>query len=207
MIAMKKWQCTVCGYIWEGEEPPNECPVCGADKSKFGEIKEAAPEPPKTAEEPQKAQSEYERIYKMLTNLMVQHHVHPISVHIPNGVAPLSVIFIFLAFITGSESFATAARINMIFVFLAMPMVLFSGYVDWKNNYGGNMTNTFMIKIICGAVVSLCSLIMTIWWMADPYILGESSSSYGGLFVAISLAMLAAAGLAGFMGGKLVFKD
>ena len=206
---MKKWQCTVCGYIWEGEEPPNECPVCGADKSKFEEIKETAPqpEPPKEAAEPQKPQSEYERIYKMVTDLMAQHHAHPISVHIPNGVAPLSVIFIFLAFITGSESFATAARINMIFVFLAMPMVLFSGYVDWKNKYGGNMTNTFMIKIICGAVVSLCSLILTIWWMADPYVLGESSSSYGGLFVAISLAMLAAAGLAGFMGGKLVFKD
>ena len=206
---MKKWQCTVCGYIWEGEEPPNECPVCGADKSKFEEIKEAAPqpEPPKETAEAQKPKSEYERIYQMITDLMVQHHVHPISVHIPNGVAPLSVIFIFLAFITGSESFATAARINMIFVFLTMPMVLFSGYVDWKNKYGGNMTNTFMIKIICGAVVTLCSLILTIWWMADPYILGESSSSYGGLFVAISLAMLAAAGLAGFMGGKLVFKD
>lgn len=203
---MKKWQCTVCGYIWEGEEPPNECPVCGADKSKFEEVKEAATEPPK-ATEPQKPKSEYERMYKMVTDLMVQHHAHPISVHIPNGVAPLSVIFIFLAFITGNESFATAARINMIFVFLTMPMVLFSGYVDWQNKYGGNMTNTFMIKMICGAVVTLCSLILTIWWMADPYVLGENASSYGGLFVAISLAMLAAAGLAGFMGGKLVFKD
>ncbi|NJL60017.1 MAG: rubredoxin [Desulfobacteraceae bacterium] len=205
---MKKWQCTVCGYIWEGEEPPNECPVCGADKSKFEEIKEAAPQPetPKAAEA-QKPKSEYERIYKMVTDLMVQHHVHPISVHIPNGVAPLSVIFIFLAFMTGNENFETAARLNMIFVLLSMPMVLFSGYADWKNRYGGNMTNTFLTKMICGAVVTLCSLILTIWWMADPYVLEESTSSYGGLFVAISLTMLAGAGLAGFMGGKLVFKD
>lgn len=206
---MKKWQCTVCGYIWEGEEPPNECPVCGADKSKFEEVKESAPqpEPPKAAEEPQKPQSEYERIYKIISDLMVKQHAHPISVHIPNGVAPLSVIFIFLAFMTGNENFETAARLNMIFVLLAMPMVLFSGYVDWKNKYGGNMTNTFMIKMVCGAVVTLCSLILTIWWIADPYILEESTSSYGGLFVAISLVMLAGAGLAGFMGGKLVFKD
>ena len=29
-----KWVCTVCGYVYEGPEPPAECPVChvGADK-------------------------------------------------------------------------------------------------------------------------------------------------------------------------------
>lgn len=38
-----KFVCTVCGYIYEGETPPAECPVChvGADKFKpvEGEIK------------------------------------------------------------------------------------------------------------------------------------------------------------------------
>ncbi|MCX7770938.1 MAG: rubredoxin [Proteobacteria bacterium] len=33
-----KWQCTICGYIHEGPEPPDICPVCGADKSKFVKI-------------------------------------------------------------------------------------------------------------------------------------------------------------------------
>lgn len=32
---MKKWVCTVCGYVYEGEEPPVECPVCKAPASKF----------------------------------------------------------------------------------------------------------------------------------------------------------------------------
>jgi rubrerythrin len=32
---MKKWRCTICGYIHEGENPPDECPVCGAKKDKF----------------------------------------------------------------------------------------------------------------------------------------------------------------------------
>jgi rubrerythrin len=31
----KKWKCTVCGYIHEGEEPPDKCPVCGAPASQF----------------------------------------------------------------------------------------------------------------------------------------------------------------------------
>ena len=35
---MKKWKCTICGYIHTGEEPPEKCPVCGADSSKFEEV-------------------------------------------------------------------------------------------------------------------------------------------------------------------------
>ena len=41
-----KWVCTVCGYTYEGAEPPKECPVChvGADKFKKveGDIELAA---------------------------------------------------------------------------------------------------------------------------------------------------------------------
>lgn len=33
--AKTKWRCTVCGYEYEGNEPPDECPVCGAPKEKF----------------------------------------------------------------------------------------------------------------------------------------------------------------------------
>ena len=36
---MKKWKCTVCGYIHVGDEPPDPCPVCGAPKEKFTEVK------------------------------------------------------------------------------------------------------------------------------------------------------------------------
>ena len=31
----KKWKCTLCGYIHEGERPPEFCPVCGAYKWQF----------------------------------------------------------------------------------------------------------------------------------------------------------------------------
>lgn len=34
---MKKYVCTVCGYVYEGEEPPEECPVCHQPASKFRE--------------------------------------------------------------------------------------------------------------------------------------------------------------------------
>ena len=35
---MKKWVCTVCGYIAEGDTPPERCPVCGVPASKFNEV-------------------------------------------------------------------------------------------------------------------------------------------------------------------------
>ncbi len=34
----KKWICTVCGYVAEGPEAPEKCPLCGAPKSKFKEL-------------------------------------------------------------------------------------------------------------------------------------------------------------------------
>lgn len=37
---MKKYMCIVCGYIHEGDLPPEVCPVCKADKSKFQEVLE-----------------------------------------------------------------------------------------------------------------------------------------------------------------------
>lgn len=34
----KHWKCRVCGYVHEGPEPPDECPVCGAPKDMFDPI-------------------------------------------------------------------------------------------------------------------------------------------------------------------------
>ena len=34
---MKKWVCSVCGYVHEGDTPPEKCPVCKVPASKFVE--------------------------------------------------------------------------------------------------------------------------------------------------------------------------
>ena len=36
--ASKKWKCKVCGYISEGELPPDQCPVCHSDSGNFAEM-------------------------------------------------------------------------------------------------------------------------------------------------------------------------
>ena len=37
---MKKWICKVCGYVYEGEQPPEQCPLCGVGTEEFEEVDE-----------------------------------------------------------------------------------------------------------------------------------------------------------------------
>jgi rubredoxin len=32
---MDEWECSVCGHLHDGEEPPATCPECGAPKSRY----------------------------------------------------------------------------------------------------------------------------------------------------------------------------
>jgi len=220
---MKKWRCTVCGYIHDGDEPPEKCPVCGADKSLFEEIIEEAdaglqdskqtdekapqtsglatgmdPEPePKTV---------FGRLYRFKIQMMLKHHAHPVSVHIPNGVLPVSFALMILSTLTGATSLATAAHINMVFVVLTLPFVLFSGYIEWQKRYKGLRSSRFITKIICASIVTVTSVILVLWWLVDPGIL-QTTSMARIVFLFFGLVMLAAAVIAGLIGGKLVFKD
>ncbi len=37
---MVKWKCTVCGYMHEGDTPPEQCPICKQPKEKFIKLEE-----------------------------------------------------------------------------------------------------------------------------------------------------------------------
>lgn len=39
-MVMKKWVCKVCGYVYEGKNPPDECPICGVGPDEFEEVTE-----------------------------------------------------------------------------------------------------------------------------------------------------------------------
>ena len=208
---MKQWKCSVCGYIHKGENPPDNCPVCGAEREKFEVVIEqvSKPEiskPVISPSMPDDRKPKTKNIKKLIFDLISKHHLHPISVHIPNGLLPISVIFILLAVIFQFKSLQIAAFCNTVFLVLAMPIVLFTGYADWQNKYEGKLTPTFIAKMICGSIVWITAFILVVWQLFDPAITA-TTSNYRSEFVFINLIMLAAAGTAGFFGGKLVFKD
>ena len=207
---MKKWRCTVCGYIHKGDTPPDKCPVCGADKIKFVPVDETGdPSLPKdgsdfsaqgapSSHQPAKA-SGGGRFSRQLTRL----HAHPIAVHIPNGVLPASVFFALMAWLFKWPIFDAAAKLNLIFVTVSMPLVIATGIIDWRNRFKGRMTPVFRNKIICAGIVTLISLILSIWWLTQPDILIQSTCAP--TFILVLLINLITAAIAGWYGGKLVF--
>ena len=232
---MKKWKCKVCGYIHMGDEPPEKCPVCGAPKSAFIEVIEsetAAPEPaaaatpksePPTKSEPKPSASSApaaatpvaetepespftDSPYRTLFETMTRFHGHPISVHIPNGLLPVSILFIFLAAIFNFKGMATAATYNLGVVALSMPIVLFSGWVDWQNRFHGAITEVFIVKIACGIIVTVTAWFLFIWLLVNPEVITAPQASRVAFF-GINIIMLAAASTAGWYGGKLVFRE
>jgi len=208
---MKQWKCTVCGYIHDGDQPPDKCPVCGADKSKFIEIEFPGldTKATKTVGTSAARDDEGKKDNGFSTNFLFQqilkHHAHPVSVHIPNGVLPVSVVFLFIAVLFSAPTFGSAAFYNLVFVALTMPFVLFTGLIEWSIKYNGALTLPFITKITCGIIVTILSWTMVIWLFINPNAVFSDQTRW--ILILISLVTLAAAGLAGFFGGKLVFKE
>ena len=42
---MAKWKCSVCGYVHEGDAPPEKCPICKQPASKFEKVEEPKKNP------------------------------------------------------------------------------------------------------------------------------------------------------------------
>jgi uncharacterized membrane protein len=220
---MKAWKCLICNYIHRGEFPPEKCPVCGADKSKFVEIEipdeseKAAPsvsEPGLSAsgstvsehppEQKTVQSSGPESVYRKVTQLMIRYHAHPILVHTPNGVLPVAAVLFILAWLFDATLPAKAAAINLGFVVLALPLVIYTGVLEWQRKYNQADTLLFRIKILAATLTCAACLISLIWYLVNPAVL---STPLAWVFVLINLVMLVSAGVAGHIGGKLVFKD
>jgi hypothetical protein len=82
--------------------------------------------------------------------------------------------------------------------------VIFSGFLDWAKKYKKALTPLFVIKIVAASITFVACLISLVWYLMNPGIIG---SSQGWLFIVINLVMVVSAGVAGHIGGKLVFKD
>lgn len=204
---MRKWECTVCGYIHEGDEPPDECPVCSADKSLFVEITAAeAAEEQVMAEtlQPGIEPSPLTRLHRLASDLINRYHLHPIAVHTPNGIVPMAVIFLLITTVFGFPLFETAALYSLVFVLINMPLVLFTGYEMWQQRYQGALTSLFKIKLAASAVTLISLVSLIIWRLAVPDIITTPSPGRW-FYLAIALILVLAVGIAGHMGGKLVF--
>ena len=208
---MKKWQCSICGYIHVGEAPPEECPVCGAEASAFIEITEEAEQPAAESSLAGQIESSPDEPSQQTTmgkipSMILRFHLHPITVHTPNGIIPMAFLFLLIATIFNNLTFEQAAFYSLVFVLLNMPMVLYTGYVTWQNKYKGALTSVFKIKIGASLVTISMLCILVIWRIASPDLFATGGTAMI-IYILLALVLVVAVGIAGQMGGKLVFKS
>lgn len=202
------WKCTICGYIHEGDSPPEECPLCKAGSDKFIEVDADGadlPAAPRTVKKV--AQSVVEPEVKkpnIIVRLNSIFHLHPISVHTPNGILPLALLMLFGGMFLRITSFEVAAYYNMVFTLAVMPVVLMTGYLEWQNRYRGAKSFLFIVKIFCAAVATLLLGVLVLWRFIEPGVAGPESP-FRLIYLAMAAGMVVAVGIAGHLGGKLVF--
>lgn len=208
----RRWQCSVCGYIHAGNEPPETCPVCAAPKNQFVEIdadgkkigeasSTLAAGAPIGGAKPAKVKKPF---LTVLADLILKLHLHPITVHFPNGILPAVLVFLLISMYLHVAGMELAAYFNLIFVLLTLPVVMATGFVEWQKRYKGIKSMIFITKIFCSLVVLAATSVLVFWRLIDPAVLAQGSPSRL-IYLGVAAGLLAAVGIAGHLGGKLVF--
>jgi rubredoxin/uncharacterized membrane protein len=212
-VADKRWRCTVCGYVHSGDEPPEICPVCDAPKEMFveidaegNELKKVEPDKVDSPAEEQQVEKEKKRssFFDKFTAFSLKHHLHPITVHFPNGILPVIVVFLGISAYFNIVSLEVAAYYNLIFLLITLPLVLFTGFIEWQKRYKGIKTAIFITKIICSLIVLVLVGVLVFWRLIDPQVMAAESPSRL-IYLGIALLVLGVAGFAGYLGGKLFY--
>jgi rubredoxin/uncharacterized membrane protein len=217
-VAVRRWRCSVCGYIHSGDEPPQPCPVCAADRSQFVEIDadgnriagEDTAVPSVVAvvgsgANPSKpSPAGRKTMLERVAGLVLSLHLHPITVHFPNGILPAVLVFLGTGVYFNIAALEIAAYYNLIFVLIMLPVVLATGFIEWRLRYNGAKTFVFITKIFCALVVLAATNILVFWRLIDPAVLA-AESPYRLIYLGVAAGLLGAAGIAGHLGGKLVF--
>jgi len=61
------WQCSACGFVWDGEEPPDQCLKCGAKLDRFEQLDAKATD---TIERARFTNSLHMQAYALLEEIM-----------------------------------------------------------------------------------------------------------------------------------------
>ena len=179
-----KWRCTVCGYIHEGEEPPDICPVCGVGSEKFVSV-----------EEPQ---------IGLLQEMIQVFQPHAVAAHFPNALLPTAVLFLIVALVLGESSFELAAFYLLVVVLLAAPVTMASGMYDWKTKFGGQKAAIFKRKIALATTLIILAIITVALRLNQPELI-QAGGAIRIFYLFLIFAMLGCVTMLGHYGGKLVF--
>lgn len=181
----RRWRCTVCGYIHEGEEPPEVCPVCGADRSQF------------VLEEAEEA--------NLLQDLIANFRLHSVLAHFPCGLLPTIALFLLIYFVTGHPVLETSVFWMLLVAIAVAPVSLVSGIYAWQKHFNGQRASIFLKKIGLALGLLLLGLIAILLRYGQPELL-VTGGWRSWLYLLCVGGMLCCVVLLGHYGSKLSFQ-
>ncbi len=188
----KTWRCTVCGYLHQGENPPESCPICHAGAEKFELV------------QPDGSAEEAKGISGLVREMIDSVIPHAVFSHFPNALIPTTVLFAGLFLLFGGEAFETTAFYLLIVSVLSVPPTLATGLYDWKNSFNGEAAPIFRKKIILASLLLICGLIAAVWrWQVPDLLAAGGWAAWS--FLGLLALMLGCVTLLGHYGGRLVF--
>lgn len=192
---IRKWRCTVCGYIHQGDAPPESCPVCHAPAEKFELV----------AEE-QQSRSLFAMVQRELQQLRENFVAHAVFAHFPVALTSTSFLFLMLFLFRGNEALEFSIFALLLVVGVSAPLTFVSGLRDWKKHYQGKRAAIFIKKVWLGRCLLLLLAVALFWRWQVPAVLTDGGLS-AGVFLLLHLLMLGCVTLLGHYGGILVFGD
>lgn len=188
----KTWRCTVCGYLHEGDFPPESCPLCHAAADKFELVETVAV-----------SRSLMLKFQDQLIQMRATFAPHAVSAHFPAALIPTAVLFLLLAVIFTNRALEFAAFALLVVVLASLPLTMLTGYLTWQKNYQKSRTAIFQKKICLAWVLLLVALTTLVWRYLNPDMLAT-----GGVvevfYLLLNLLMLTCVTLLGHYGGMLV---
>lgn len=184
-MTSRRWRCTVCGYIHEGAQPPEVCPVCGADRSLFVPIEEAQP--------------------NLLADLAANFRLHSVVAHFPCGLVPTMALFLPLVFFFAPTGMETAIFWLLLVVVAVTPVTLASGLYAWQKHFDGRRAGIFIKKIALALTLLVLGALAILLRYGQAELL-ESGDWRRWLYLLCLAGMLACVALLGHYGSKLVFQ-
>jgi uncharacterized membrane protein len=131
--------------------------------------------------------------------------IHPMFVHFPMGLFPVSFGAFCLYLATGAREFEAGAFVCAFFGLLAAPVTAATGFLDWWTHYKAYMTSVFKIKITGSFVLIALGGPAVLLRVFHPDLavlpLGGAGWAYFGLLAACTATCV----VLGYYGGKLVF--
>jgi len=188
----KTWRCTVCGYLHEGDFPPEFCPLCHAGSDKF-ELIATVPA----------GSSLVHKLRDELRQMQKTFAPHAVSAHFPAALIPTCTLFLLLAVICVYPPLEFAAFALLVMIVISVPLTMLTGLFIWQKNYQQSLSPLFVKKISLAVVLLLLALATLGWrWFNPDPLAGGTGAMW--IYSLLHLLMLICVTLVGHYGGVLV---